>query len=270
MKEICTLLVKLDIIFSVMQRVNQHARPSIIQGGVPPIVIRCVHRTMQMWVLQTWIKAQGLAIVMSDRNSWGCVNISDLARKIDPQVSEISLFAVLWFRIDQRLFISTVVPISIPGMSSSGYLPCVHWLWLNNTMQSEWREQAFLADDEWSGSSRCFYTSKWDGIATRFCPLQVENCTCMFIGGGNLPLHLRFWRLCMKWSIVKHNDIYFCERMPWDSFVLNFVILNDIFVQLGINHGTSLCKIDVIFPHFIIKMVQFYTVCSKMWIRFYK
>ena len=32
--------------------------------GVPPVVIRCVHWTMQMWVLQTWIKAQGLAIVM--------------------------------------------------------------------------------------------------------------------------------------------------------------------------------------------------------------
>ena len=31
MKEICALLVKLHIIFSRMQRVNQHARPSIIQ-----------------------------------------------------------------------------------------------------------------------------------------------------------------------------------------------------------------------------------------------
>ena len=35
MKEICTLLVKLHIIFSRMQRVNQHARPSIIQVGCP-------------------------------------------------------------------------------------------------------------------------------------------------------------------------------------------------------------------------------------------
>ena len=64
MKEICTLLVKLHIIFSRMQRVNQHARPSIIQH--PPVVIRCVHWTMQMWVLPTWIKAQGLAIVIAD------------------------------------------------------------------------------------------------------------------------------------------------------------------------------------------------------------
>ena len=35
MKEICTLLVKLHIIFCRMQRVNQHARPSIIQVGCP-------------------------------------------------------------------------------------------------------------------------------------------------------------------------------------------------------------------------------------------
>ena len=35
MKEICTLLVKLHIIFSRLQRVNQHARHSIIQVGCP-------------------------------------------------------------------------------------------------------------------------------------------------------------------------------------------------------------------------------------------
>ena len=35
MKEICTLLVKLHIIFSRMQRVNQHAGPSIIQVECP-------------------------------------------------------------------------------------------------------------------------------------------------------------------------------------------------------------------------------------------
>ena len=48
------------------------------------------------------------------------------------------------------------------------------------TIQSRWREQASRADDDWSGSSRCFYASEWDGIATRLCPLQVENYTCMF------------------------------------------------------------------------------------------
>ena len=35
MKEICALLVKLHIILSRMQRVNQHARHSIIQVGCP-------------------------------------------------------------------------------------------------------------------------------------------------------------------------------------------------------------------------------------------
>ena len=35
MKEICTQLVKLHIILSRMQRVNQHARPFIIQVGCP-------------------------------------------------------------------------------------------------------------------------------------------------------------------------------------------------------------------------------------------
>ena len=66
MKEICTLLVKLHIICSRMQRVNQHAiDPLSYRWGVPPVVIRCVHRTMQMWVPQTWITAQGIAIVMT-------------------------------------------------------------------------------------------------------------------------------------------------------------------------------------------------------------
>ena len=84
---------------------------------------------------------------VSGRNSWRCINAHELARKIGPQVSEMSLFVLTWFRIDQRLLISTVVPISIPGMSSSGYLPCVHWLRLFNTIQLQRREQAFLADD---------------------------------------------------------------------------------------------------------------------------
>ena len=41
----------------------------LYRWGVPPVVIRCVHWTMQMWVLQTWIKAQGLDIVMLVPNS---------------------------------------------------------------------------------------------------------------------------------------------------------------------------------------------------------
>ena len=38
--------------------------PLLYRWGVPPVVIRCVHWTMQMWVLHTWIIALGLAIVM--------------------------------------------------------------------------------------------------------------------------------------------------------------------------------------------------------------
>ena len=41
--------------------------PLSYRWGVPPVVVRCVHWTMQMWVLQIWIKAQGLAIVMGGR-----------------------------------------------------------------------------------------------------------------------------------------------------------------------------------------------------------
>ena len=38
--------------------------PLWYRWGVPPVVIRCVHWTMQRGVLQTWIKALALANVM--------------------------------------------------------------------------------------------------------------------------------------------------------------------------------------------------------------
>ena len=38
--------------------------PLLYRWGVPPVVIRCVHWTMQMGVLPTWIMAQSTAIVM--------------------------------------------------------------------------------------------------------------------------------------------------------------------------------------------------------------
>ena len=46
------------------KELNSMLDPLLYRWGVPPVVIRCVHWTMQMWVLQTWIKALGLAIVM--------------------------------------------------------------------------------------------------------------------------------------------------------------------------------------------------------------
>ena len=151
---------------------------------------------------------------VSGRNRWRCINISELARKIGPQVSDISLFGVLWFRIDQRLLISTVLPISFPVMSSSGYLLCVHWLWLYNTIQWEGREHAFLADDGWSGSSRCFYTSKWDEITTRFCPLQDENCTCTLYSSNDTRVndsHLQ--KLLSKQIKKRTQNVATCEEI---------------------------------------------------------
>ena len=64
MKEICTLLVKLHIIFSRMQRVNQHARPFIIQVGCSTCCYQVCAPDHANVGTQTWIKAQGIAIVM--------------------------------------------------------------------------------------------------------------------------------------------------------------------------------------------------------------
>ena len=105
------------------------------------------------------------------RNNSRWINLSQPARKIGQRVSAISIFAVVLFRIDQRLLITTAVPISILGMSRSSSLPCVRWLWLHDNPQPERRREAFPA--EWSRSSRCFCASKRDGIAPRFCLLQV-------------------------------------------------------------------------------------------------
>ena len=50
--------------------------PLLYRRGVPPVVIRCVHWTMQMGVLQTWIKAQGIAVVMNSDCKSGCFQTS--------------------------------------------------------------------------------------------------------------------------------------------------------------------------------------------------
>ena len=63
-KEICTLLVKLHIFSPECKELTSMLDPLLYRWGVPPVVIRCVHWTMQMGVLQTWIKALGLDIVM--------------------------------------------------------------------------------------------------------------------------------------------------------------------------------------------------------------
>ena len=43
--------------------------PLLYRWGVPPVVIRCVHWTMQMGLLLTWIMAQSTAIVMPQQIS---------------------------------------------------------------------------------------------------------------------------------------------------------------------------------------------------------
>ena len=41
--------------------------PLLYRWAVPPVVISCVHWTMQRGVQQTWITAQGPAIVMKKK-----------------------------------------------------------------------------------------------------------------------------------------------------------------------------------------------------------
>ena len=66
--------------------------PPLCRWGVPPVVIRCVHWTMQMWVLQTWIIAQGLAIVME----YICVTFTMLLLWVN-----LWYFGT-WFRVTAR------------------------------------------------------------------------------------------------------------------------------------------------------------------------
>ena len=65
MKEICTLLVKLYIICSRVQRVNLHARPSIIQVGCPTCCYQVCALDHERGVLQTRITIQRPVVVMS-------------------------------------------------------------------------------------------------------------------------------------------------------------------------------------------------------------
>ena len=64
-KEICTLLAKLHIICSRMQRVNLYARPSIIQMGCPTCCYRVCALDHAIGVLQTRITPQSPAIIMN-------------------------------------------------------------------------------------------------------------------------------------------------------------------------------------------------------------
>ena len=125
-------------------------------------------------------------------------------------MSAISIFAVVLFRIDQRLLITTTVPISISGMSSSSSLPCICCLWLYDNPQPERRGEAFPA--EWSRSFRCFCVSKRDEIAPRFCLLSVASwngshacCIAARRQESMMPVSKHFYPKCQRKDPKCHN-----------------------------------------------------------------
>ena len=74
MKEICTLS---NILFSPeCKELISMLDPLLYMWGVPPVVIRCVHWTMQMGVLQTWITTQSTAMVMVTNWLFSAANLA--------------------------------------------------------------------------------------------------------------------------------------------------------------------------------------------------
>ena len=99
------------------------------------------------------------------------------------------------------------------------WLPSMHTLAVTIPYYSvRLREQAFRAYDEWSGSSRFFYTSKWDGIATRYCPLPVENSTCTLYSRNDTRVndaHLQtFYPKYKKWTRNVATCEEICSSLP--------------------------------------------------------
>ena len=97
--------------------------PLLYRWGVPPVVIRCMHWTMQMWVLQTWIKALGLNIVMY-HEIWILLNIF--------LYETIELF-ILWhvWRYSGVLWVNSCPPLTRLHQRQScmsGQALLHHWL----------------------------------------------------------------------------------------------------------------------------------------------
>ena len=153
-----------DVFVNLAARASQNTFQVLVHVDDADVFLVFLHHAHHPCEVVMKLTARG-------RNISRCINISQPARKIGQQVSAI--FAVVLFRIDQRLLITISVPISIlgAGMSSSSGLPFVRWLSLYDNRRPERRGEAFPA--EWSRSSRCFCASKRDGIAPRFCLLQV-------------------------------------------------------------------------------------------------
>ena len=63
---------------------------------------------------------------------------------------------------------------------------------------------------------KCFYT--WDGIATRFCPLQVENCTCTLYSRNDTRVNDAHLQTLLS-NMQKKSQNYttceeICSRLP--------------------------------------------------------
>ena len=85
--------------------------PLLYRWGVPPVVIRCVHWTMQMWVLQTWIKALGLYIVMVQLTS--SLSSSQSSSSATPNTSSPCVF-VSWVNARQATFTDITLKTCVP------------------------------------------------------------------------------------------------------------------------------------------------------------
>ena len=89
--------------------------------------------------------------------------------------------------------------------------------------------------------------------------------------GDNLPLHFRFWSLCVKWLSNNYMYIYiFLWEGTIGQFCTKLCDFYDTFVRLRINHEKSRCKMMSFYSHFVHKSGLNCKVYSKMWIRYYK
>ena len=128
-----------DVFINLAMRASQNTSQVVVHVDDADVFLVFIHHAHHLCEVFMKLTARG-------RNNSRCTNISQPARKIGPHVSGISIFAVVLFRIDQRLLITTAGTIAILGMLSSCSLPCVHWLWLYDNSQPERRREAFPAD----------------------------------------------------------------------------------------------------------------------------
>ena len=92
--------------------------------------------------------------------------------------------------------------------------------------------------------------------------LLCNGQNLVFWGGGNLPLHFRFWSLCVKW--LSNNNIYFSERGPSDTFVPNFEIFMIHLSGKGWTRKSPFAKGYHFIPILFINVIKNYKVYPKM------